>query len=200
MSQRISAIAAKHASARYRADTISDTRSEVVNTRQSTATTESRNSVTKIKPNTPHSAYHVARPSVRLTCMYMARLYEARTDRDDLLPKSDEYVSSFPNSRVPWNEDMLGTRIDTEGVGVAHSTVNMHRIMMHNKASIEAIVARRVYDGVPYLSMRIAAAQVLPSRAHSYYSESGKVRLLQSFVDDVHSHQDRSTSVCDSPK
>ncbi|GBP48542.1 hypothetical protein EVAR_38514_1 [Eumeta japonica] len=31
------------------------------------AATESRNSVTKIKLNTPHSAYHVARPSVRLT-------------------------------------------------------------------------------------------------------------------------------------
>ncbi|GBP28448.1 hypothetical protein EVAR_93395_1 [Eumeta japonica] len=49
------------------------------------AATESRNSVTKIKPNTPHTAYHVARPSVRLTCMYMVRLYEARTDRDELL-------------------------------------------------------------------------------------------------------------------
>ncbi|GBO99205.1 hypothetical protein EVAR_500_1 [Eumeta japonica] len=31
------------------------------------AATESTNSQTKIKPNTPHSAYHVARPSVRLT-------------------------------------------------------------------------------------------------------------------------------------
>ncbi|GBP61121.1 hypothetical protein EVAR_46772_1 [Eumeta japonica] len=31
------------------------------------AATESRNSVTKIKPNTPHSAYDVVRPSVRLT-------------------------------------------------------------------------------------------------------------------------------------
>ncbi|GBP05632.1 hypothetical protein EVAR_3094_1 [Eumeta japonica] len=30
--------------------------------------TKSRNSVTKIKPNTLHSAYHVARPSVSLTC------------------------------------------------------------------------------------------------------------------------------------
>ncbi|GBP07147.1 hypothetical protein EVAR_92057_1 [Eumeta japonica] len=49
------------------------------------AATESTNSVTKIKPNTPHSAYHVTRPSVRLTCMYMVRLYEARTDRDELL-------------------------------------------------------------------------------------------------------------------
>ncbi|GBP61601.1 hypothetical protein EVAR_27488_1 [Eumeta japonica] len=46
---------------------------------------ESRNSVTKIKPNTLHSAYHLARPSVRLTCMYMVRVYEARTDRDELL-------------------------------------------------------------------------------------------------------------------
>ncbi|GBP41003.1 hypothetical protein EVAR_82963_1 [Eumeta japonica] len=26
-----------------------------------------------MKPNTPHSAYHVARPSVRLTCMYMIK-------------------------------------------------------------------------------------------------------------------------------
>ncbi|GBP81009.1 hypothetical protein EVAR_68820_1 [Eumeta japonica] len=43
------------------------------------ATTESRNSVTKIKPNIPHSASHVARLSVRLTCMHMVRLYEART-------------------------------------------------------------------------------------------------------------------------
>ncbi|GBP43632.1 hypothetical protein EVAR_32198_1 [Eumeta japonica] len=49
------------------------------------AVTESRNSVTKIKPNTPHSAYHVARPSVRLTRIYMVRLYEARTNRDELL-------------------------------------------------------------------------------------------------------------------
>ncbi|GBP12308.1 hypothetical protein EVAR_75751_1 [Eumeta japonica] len=49
------------------------------------AATESRNSVTKIKPNTPHSAYRVARPSVRITCMYMVRLYKARTDRDELL-------------------------------------------------------------------------------------------------------------------
>ncbi|GBP85339.1 hypothetical protein EVAR_99425_1 [Eumeta japonica] len=49
------------------------------------AATESRNSVTKIKPNTPHSAYYVTRPSVRLTCVYMVRLSEARTDRDGLL-------------------------------------------------------------------------------------------------------------------
>ncbi|GBP28739.1 hypothetical protein EVAR_19781_1 [Eumeta japonica] len=58
------------------------------------AATELRNSVTKIKPNTPHSSYHVARPSVLLTCMHMVRLYEARTDRDELLLKSDEYVYS----------------------------------------------------------------------------------------------------------
>ncbi|GBP96571.1 hypothetical protein EVAR_72097_1 [Eumeta japonica] len=38
-----------------------------------------------MKPNSPHSAYHVARPSVRLTGMYMVRLYEARTERDELL-------------------------------------------------------------------------------------------------------------------
>ncbi|GBP87351.1 hypothetical protein EVAR_17496_1 [Eumeta japonica] len=47
------------------------------------AATRSRNSVTKIIPNTP-PAYHIAQPSVRLTCMYMVRLYEARTDRDEL--------------------------------------------------------------------------------------------------------------------
>ncbi|GBP17406.1 hypothetical protein EVAR_8766_1 [Eumeta japonica] len=33
-----------------------------------------------MKPNTPHSAYHVARPSVCLTCMYM---YLAATDAND---------------------------------------------------------------------------------------------------------------------
>ncbi|GBP18392.1 hypothetical protein EVAR_14785_1 [Eumeta japonica] len=40
-------------------------------TRALSAATESRNSLTKIKPNTPHSAYHVARSSVRLTCVPM---------------------------------------------------------------------------------------------------------------------------------
>ncbi|GBP14433.1 Small integral membrane protein 14 [Eumeta japonica] len=49
------------------------------------AATKSRNSITKIKPNAPYFAYHVARPSIRLMCMYMVRLYEARTDRDKLL-------------------------------------------------------------------------------------------------------------------
>ncbi|GBP79805.1 hypothetical protein EVAR_56861_1 [Eumeta japonica] len=52
---------------------------------EASAATESRNSATKLKPNTLHSAYHVARPSIRLTCMYMVQLYEARTDRDELL-------------------------------------------------------------------------------------------------------------------
>ncbi|GBP12394.1 V-type proton ATPase subunit d [Eumeta japonica] len=47
--------------------------------------TESRNSVTKVKLNTPHYAYDVARPNVRLTCLYMVRLYEARMDRDEPL-------------------------------------------------------------------------------------------------------------------
>ncbi|GBP41541.1 hypothetical protein EVAR_20347_1 [Eumeta japonica] len=38
------------------------------------AATESKNSVTKIKPNTPNSAYHVARPGVRLPCFQKSKL------------------------------------------------------------------------------------------------------------------------------
>ncbi|GBP66338.1 hypothetical protein EVAR_77956_1, partial [Eumeta japonica] len=62
--------------------------------------------------------------------------------------------SSIPNGpqqlvRGPRDEDMLNTRMENGRVGVARSTVDMHRVRVRNRASVGATVARRAYSPAP---------------------------------------------------
>ncbi|GBP97616.1 hypothetical protein EVAR_72619_1 [Eumeta japonica] len=62
--------------------------------------------------------------------------------------------------------EVLETRIcsirgwKTGRVGVARSTVDMHRVRVRNRASVGATVARRAYSPAPYLCMRIDATRL----------------------------------------
>ncbi|GBP89427.1 hypothetical protein EVAR_89135_1 [Eumeta japonica] len=44
---------------------------------------------------------------------------------------------------------MLNTRMENGRVGVARSTVDMHRVRVRNRASVGATVARRAYSPAP---------------------------------------------------
>ncbi|GBP89439.1 hypothetical protein EVAR_89143_1 [Eumeta japonica] len=69
---------------------------------------------------------------------------------------------TVPNSSY----EVLETRIcsirgwKTGRVGVARSTVDMHRVRVRNRASVGATVARRAYSPAPYLCMRIDATRL----------------------------------------
>ncbi|GBP84888.1 hypothetical protein EVAR_55848_1 [Eumeta japonica] len=70
-------------------------------------------------------------------------------------------LTFLPNSSY----EVLETRIcsirgwKTGRVGVARSTVDMHRVRVRNRASVGATVARRLQSG-PYLCMRIDATRL----------------------------------------
>ncbi|GBP19818.1 hypothetical protein EVAR_75110_1 [Eumeta japonica] len=69
---------------------------------------------------------------------------------------------SYPHlARGLRDKDMLDTGMDTARVGVAHSTLDTHRVRVHNRASVGATVARRAYRPAPYMCFRIDAARLL---------------------------------------
>ncbi|GBP54135.1 hypothetical protein EVAR_46501_1 [Eumeta japonica] len=55
---------------------------------------------------------------------------------------------------------MPGTRMETEKVGVARSTVGTYRVRVHKRASVGATIARHAYRPALYLCMRINAARL----------------------------------------
>ncbi|GBP58713.1 hypothetical protein EVAR_35491_1 [Eumeta japonica] len=60
----------------------------------------------------------------------------------------------------------LNTRMENGSVGVARSTVDMHRVRVRNRASVGATVARRA-SPPPYLCMRIDATCYSAPRSYS---------------------------------
>ncbi|GBP68023.1 hypothetical protein EVAR_103983_1 [Eumeta japonica] len=55
---------------------------------------------------------------------------------------------------------MFGTRMEKGRVGVTRSTVDTHRVRVHNRASVEPTIARRAYRSAPYLRMHIDPAKL----------------------------------------
>ncbi|GBP65395.1 hypothetical protein EVAR_103277_1 [Eumeta japonica] len=113
----------------------------------------------------PHASHKLPRRSSPAQANFRSSFHSYRgpTCVDDVPVSDDRLVGALidvSSYEVPRDEDMLNTRMENGRVGVARSTVDMHRVRVRNRASVGATVARRAYSPAPYLCMRIDATRL----------------------------------------
>ncbi|GBP12291.1 hypothetical protein EVAR_75583_1 [Eumeta japonica] len=113
----------------------------------------------------PHASHKLPRRSspAQANLRSSFHSYRGPTCVDDVPVSDDRLVGALIDVS---SYEVLETRIcsirgwKTGRVGVARSTVDMHRVRVRNRASVGATVARRAYSPAPYLCMRIDATRL----------------------------------------
>ncbi|GBP83310.1 hypothetical protein EVAR_57572_1 [Eumeta japonica] len=111
----------------------------------------------------PHASHKLPRRSSPAQANFRSSFHSYRgpTCVDDVPVSDDRLVGALidlvrgPETRIC---SIRGWK--TGRVGVARSTVDMHRVRVRNRASVGATVARRAYSPAPYLCMRIDATRL----------------------------------------
>ncbi|GBP93997.1 hypothetical protein EVAR_62203_1 [Eumeta japonica] len=110
----------------------------------------------------PHASHKLPRrssPPRRISAQVFIRTVVPRASTTCPFLTTGLSAHSLDLVRGPRDEDMLNTRMENGRVGVARSTVDMHRVRVRNRASVE-----RPSPGVPtvrpYLCMRIDATRL----------------------------------------
>ncbi|GBP09133.1 hypothetical protein EVAR_77964_1 [Eumeta japonica] len=100
----------------------------------------------------PHASHKLPRRSSPAQANFRSSFHSYRGPVcvDDVPVSDDRLVGALIDLvRGPRDEDMLNTRMENGRVGVARSTVDMHRVRVRNRASVGATVARRAYSPAP---------------------------------------------------
>ncbi|GBP55640.1 hypothetical protein EVAR_97848_1 [Eumeta japonica] len=111
------------------------------------AAIESRNSVTKIKPNTPHSGYRVARPSGRLTYVYGTTVQSSHGSRR-AAPASDEYsfISTRKKNCCSNNYTTISLYVSKREPNISKSYLSISRHISGSRIDVSKIDYLRLID------------------------------------------------------